>query len=130
MNTLFDFVTHIKGVEYLASVTFIAVFLVYSQFLKPRPFSTMVQAGKEDIEYLKNEGSRQVLKTIGRVISAPFVGLAYIAILPFAFLMALVSTVINKVLGSAGREVSFGWRPLEAYLSGKKIEGKRKNEKK
>ncbi|MGD0281764.1 MAG: hypothetical protein ABSB95_05330 [Dissulfurispiraceae bacterium] len=130
MNTLFDFVTHIKGVEYLASVTFIAVYLIYSEFLKPRPFSTVVKAGKEDIEYLRKEGSHEVLKTMGRVITAPFVGLMYVAMLPFAFLLALVSTVANKALGYAGKEMSFGWRPIEAYLSGKKSEGKKKNEKK
>lgn len=130
MNTLFDFITHIKGIEYIAALSFIAVYLIYSEFLKPRPFGTVVDAGKEDIEHLKSEGGRQVLRTIGRVISAPFVGLLYIAILPFAFLAALVSTVVNKVLGSAGREMSFGWRPVEAYLSGKKSEGKKRNEKK
>ncbi|MGD0282851.1 MAG: hypothetical protein ABSB95_10860 [Dissulfurispiraceae bacterium] len=130
MNTLFDFVTHIKGVEYLASVSFIAVYLIYSEFLKPRPFSTVVQAGKEDIEYLRKEGSHEVLKTMKRVITAPFVGLMYVAMLPFAFLLALVSTVANKALGYAGKEMSFGWRPIEAYLSGKKSEGKKKTEKK
>lgn len=130
MNTLFDFITHIKGIEYIAALSFIAVYLIYSEFLKPRPFSTVVEAGKEDLEHLRSEGAGQVLKTIGRVISAPFVGLLYIAILPFAFLAALVSTVVNKVLGSAGREISFGWRPVEAYLSGKKSEGKKRNEKK
>jgi hypothetical protein len=130
MNTLFDFVTHVKGIEYLASLTFIAVYLIYAEFLKPKPFSTVVQTGEDDIEYMKRAGSKQVLKTIGRIVTAPFVGLAYIAILPFAFFMALVSTVLNKVLAPAGREISFGWRPMEAYFSGKKHDEKKKGEKK
>lgn len=130
MNTLFDFLTHVKGVEYIASLTFIAVYLIYTEFLKPKPFSTMVKAAEEDIEYMKRAGYKQVLKSIGRIVTAPVVGLAYIAILPFAFFMALVSTVINKVLAPAGRELSFGWRPLEAYFSGEKHDEKKEVETK
>ena len=61
MNTLFDFVTHIKGVEYIASLTFIAGFLMLNEVLKPKPFGTMVQTGKEDIKYIKIAGSGQLL---------------------------------------------------------------------
>ncbi|HXW69097.1 MAG TPA: hypothetical protein VEJ88_05780 [Dissulfurispiraceae bacterium] len=133
MHTLFDFVTHIKGVEYIASLTFIAGFLMLNEVLKPKPFGTMVQTGKEDIKYIKIAGSGQLLISVKRIIAAPFIGLAYVAILPVAFLFALASTAINGVLGFAGREASFGWRPMEAYLSGKKGDKKKKdqtNEKK
>lgn len=130
MNTLFDFVTHIKGVEYITALTSIAVYLIFNEFLKPRPFSTVVKVGKEDVEYLKRAGYQQVLKSTGKVITGLFVGLMYIAILPFAFSLGLVSTVTHKALSYTGRVTSFGWRPLEAYLSGEKSKGKKKNEKK
>ena len=129
MNTLFDFVTHIKGVEYLVSLTFIAGFLMLNEVLKAKPFGTMVKAGKEDMEYIKTAGSGELFTTVKRIIAAPFIGLAYVALLPVAFLFALVSEAINGVLGFAGREASFGWRPMEAYLSGKKGDKKKKDEK-
>ncbi len=129
MHTLFDFVTHIKGVEYVASIAFIAGFLILNEVLKAKPFGTVVQAGKEDIEYIKTAGSGQLFASVKRIIAAPFIGLAYVAILPVAFLVALSLSVINGVLGFAGREASFGWRPLEAYLSGKQEDKKKKEEK-
>ena len=128
MNTLFDFVTHIKGVEYIASLTFIAGFLMLNEVLKAKPFGTMVKAGKEDMEYIKTAGSGELFTTVKRIIAAPFIGLAYVALLPVAFLFALVSEAINGVLGFAGREASFGWRPMEAYLSGKKRDKRKKDE--
>jgi len=128
MHTLFDFVTHIKGVEYLASLTFIAGFLVLNEVLKAKPFGTMVQAGKEDMEYIRTTGSGQLFTSVKRIITAPFIGLAYVAVLPVAFLFALASAAINGVLGFTGREASFGWRPMEAYLSGKKGDKRKKDE--
>jgi len=128
MHTLFDFVTHIKGVEYLASLTFIAGFLVLNEVLKAKPFGTMVQAGKEDMEYIRTTGSGQLFTSVKRIITAPFIGLAYVAVLPVAFLFALASAAINGVLGFTGREASFGWRPMEAYLSGEKGDKRKKDE--
>src|SRR5208337_246080 len=128
MHTLFDFVTHIKGVEYLASLTFIAGFLVLNEVLKAKPFGTMVQAGKEDMEYIRTTGSGQLFTSVKRIITAPFIGLAYVAVLPVAFLFALASAAINGVLGFTGREASFGWRPMEAYMSGKKGDKRKKDE--
>ena len=129
MNTLFDFVTHIKGVEYIASLIFIAGFLLLNEVLKAKPFGTLVQAGKEDIEHIKTAGSGQLFRSVKRIIAAPFIGLAYVAILPVAFLYALASAAINGVLGFAGREAALGWKPLEAYLSGKQAGNKKKEER-
>ena len=128
MNTLFDFVTHIKIIEYLASLTFIAGFLLLNEVLKAKPFGTVVQAGKEDVKYIKIAGPGQLFKSVRRIIAAPFIGLAYVAVLPVAFLYALASAAINGVLGFAGREATLGWRPLEAYLSGEKGDKKKKEE--
>lgn len=128
MHTLFDFVTHIKGIEYIASLTFIAVYLIFSEFLKAKPFHTLLEAGKDDIGHIKEEGTGEVFQSVKRVMAAPFIGLAYIAILPFAFLYALAAAAARGILGLTGREISFGWRPSEAYLSGKKGE-KRENKK-
>lgn len=124
MNTLFDFVTHTKGLEYMIALTSIAAYLLFWEFLKAKPFTTLLQVGKADIGHLKMVGASRVFQSVKRVIAAPFIGLAYVAVLPFAFLFALVITAVSGILGLTGREISFGWRPMEAYLSGKKKEKK------
>jgi len=47
------------------------------------------------------------------VISLPFIGIATIAVLA-------TGKVVSGVLSLIGKSLSFGWRPREAYLSGKK----------
>ena len=127
MNTLFDFTTHIKGIEYILAVLFIGGYILYWEVLKPRPFSALKESGKEDLEYLKQTGYKSTLKSLGRIAAAPFIGLAYVILLPFGFIGALgYATVslagkgVSGVLSLAGRSTSFGWRPTEAYLTGKK----------
>lgn len=120
MNTLFDFITYVKGVEYIVAILFIAGYIVFWEVLKPKPFKTLTATAKEDIEYIKKIGFRAVIKTIGRVMAAPFIGLAYVAALPFIFVLSLGAAVINGVLSLTGASASFGWRPLEAYFAGRK----------
>jgi hypothetical protein len=124
MYTLVDFITHVKGIEYVLSILFIAGFLVFWEILKPRPFSTVVTTGKEDIEHLKQTGYRETLKNAGKIAAAPFIGLAYVVLLPIGFFIVLLSeatTMLVKAGASLlGRNVSFEWRPMEAYLAGRK----------
>jgi len=128
MNSLFDFITHIKTVEYLMAVGAIALYILYWEVLKPKPFKSLVENGKGDLDYIRNTGYKNTLKTVGKVMAAPFIGLAYIVFLPFTFAYALGSAVIERVLTLAGKEAAFGWRPMEAYLSGKKKGKKEKKE--
>ncbi len=120
MNTLFDFMTHVKGVEYIIAVSAIAGYIIYWEVLKHRPFKTLIHSGKEDLEFIKKTGYKDTLRTMGKVAAAPFIGLAYVIALPFSFMFALSTVAINSVLSLAGRSASFGWRPTEAYLAGKK----------
>jgi hypothetical protein len=126
MHTLYDYLTHVKGIEYLLSLLFIAVYILYAELLKPKPFKSVVETGREDLEFIRKTGYKNTFKTIGKIVAAPFIGLAYVVGLPFAFVFALIKIVLNAVLGLAGKSISFGWRPLEAYFAGKK---KRKKEK-
>lgn len=130
MNTLFDFLTHVKGIEYIISILFIAGYIIYAEFLKPKPFRTLVESGREDLEFIKRTGFRNTLKTIGKIVAAPFIGLAYVIALPFVFAYAVGTAALSGVLSLAGRSVSFGWRPTEAYLAGKKKKEKKQDEKK
>lgn len=120
MNTLFDFLTHIKGIEYLLAISAIILYMLYWEVLKPKPFRTMVEKGRDDLGYIRETGYRATLRTLGKVIAAPFIGLAYVVALPFWFAYALVSAIVNGMISLVGKEAVFGWRPTEAYLAGKK----------
>lgn len=125
MYTLVDFITQIKGIEYILSIGAITGFLVLWEVLKPTPFRAVVAAGKDDLGYIERAGGAgHVLKSVGKIAAAPFIGLAYIAVLPIGFLAALAIGVVNLALkgaaGIAGKSATFQWRPIEAYLAGKK----------
>jgi hypothetical protein len=123
MHTLFDFITQVKTVEYLIAVSAIGLFILFWEVLKPRPFKSMVDAGKEDIEHIKNTGGyRNALRNVGKIAFAPLIGLAYIVALPFTFVFALGVAVLSGASRAMGISTSFGWRPQEAYLTGKKEE--------
>lgn len=58
------------------------------------------------------------------LILGPVVGFAYVIFLPFIGLAMVVIFTARRILGSLFSLVktiaAFGWRPMEAYLSGKK----------
>ena len=127
MNTYFEFLTHIKGVEYIISVVTIAGFILFLEILKPTPFRSLLRNTQEDLDYLRKSGYRDTARTIGRIVCAPFVGLAYVIILPFVFTYAVGSELFRmavegweRAIGLAGKTAFFGWRPMEAYFGGKK----------
>lgn len=125
MYTMVDFVTHVKGVEYILSLLAIAVFLVFWEILKPRPFRTVVTTGKDDLAHIHEAGGlRSLAKSVGRIAAAPFIGLAYIVMLPIGFFVVLAAALVNLamkgVASVAGKSVTFEWRPVEAYLAGRK----------
>lgn len=117
MNSMFDFITHVKGIEYILSLTFIAGYVLFWEILKPRPFQKVKETGQEDLAYVKQNGMKNTLKLAGKIAAAPFVGLLYVVLLPVGLVSALSYAV---VAGIAGKNTSFSWRPAEAYLSGKK----------
>ncbi len=120
MYTLYDYITHIKGVEYIISVMFIAGYILFAEVLKPRPFAAVVNAGKDDMDFMRAAGRKSVLRTVGRIAAAPFIGIAYVVALPFAFFGAIGSAAAGAALNAFGKTAFFGWRPNEAYLTGKK----------
>ena len=132
MHTLFDFMTHIKGIEYILALMFIAGYILFSEVLKAKPFATLKSNGKEDLEYARKVGYRGIMKTMGKIAAAPFIGIAYVVMLPFAFVAALGTEVGGRVMSLAGSTAHFGWRPVASYLTGKKHkkESKKQEEKK
>jgi hypothetical protein len=129
MHTLTDFTTHIKGVEYLISVLAITGFILFVEILKPKPFRTLKNSIREDREHIRKEGTQSVLTSLKRLAAAPFIGLAYVIALPFVFTFAVARECAGKAaeaLDSAMGVAGFGWRPMEAYLGGKKDKKERK----
>ena len=64
------------------------------------------------------------------LLMSPFIGLAYVVALPFISIATLAVLAARKcaeaVFDLVGGLVSFGWRPGEAYLGGKKKKHTRK----
>ncbi len=127
MHTLVDFLTRVKGIEYMISVLAITGFILYVEVLKPKPFKSLARNVRDDVDHLRAAGGRSALRTAGRLASAPFIGLFYVITLPFLFVGTFAKEVAGmavdafaRATGEAGRTVSFGWRPTEAYLGGRK----------
>ncbi len=124
MHTLVDFITHVKGIEYILSIVFIAGFLLLWEVLKPRPFATVITSGKEDWEYLRANGYRDAIISLGKIIAAPVIGLAYLLILPVGVFFLVLSEAVNLITRGisrlTGRNISFEWNPVEAYFTGRK----------
>ena len=127
MHTLVDFLTRVKGIEYLISVLAITGFILYVEILKPKPFKALARNVREDVDHLRASGGRSALRTAGRLASAPFIGLFYVISLPFLFVGTFAKEIagiaadgLARATGAAGRSASFGWRPTEAYLGGRK----------
>ncbi len=124
MHTLVDFVTHVKGIEYILSILFIAGFLLLWEVLKPRPFATVITSGKEDWKHLRGSGYRDIIKSLGKIAAAPFIGLAYILMVPVGFFFLILAEAVNLLTRGiallTGRNISFEWNPVEAYFTGRK----------
>ena len=63
------------------------------------------------------------------LLAGPIIGLFYVIAMPFIAVGTILTLAARKLLGSVanllGSIVSFGWRPSEAHLTGKK-KGKKK----
>jgi len=118
MNTLVDYISHNKGIEYLLAIAFIVGYAVFAEFLKPRPFRELLSSVRDDARYLMGGGAGDAKRLVKNILIAPFVAAAYLAALPFYFMVGIglkAEGALSSVLGGG----SMAWRPLEAYLSGR-----------
>ena len=62
------------------------------------------------------------------LLAGPIIGLFYVLCLPFIGIATIASLATGRIVSGAlsliGKSLSFGWRPREAYLSGKKKSNK------
>jgi len=65
------------------------------------------------------------------ILLGPLVGLFYVIALPFiaiaVVVIQLVSKAVEGLYSLIGKSISFGWRPKNAYLTGKKKEKEKKD---
>lgn len=80
------------------------------------------------VAYEEHREKRSV--SISALLWGPLVGLAYVIFFPFIAIATIITLVGRKaaagILGVLRNVVSFGWRPSEAYLAGKKKKKKKK----
>jgi hypothetical protein len=87
-----------------------------------------VQMDQEGV--LPGNGKTRYIKAPVAVMlmAAPVIGLVFAVFLPFIGIVMTLSLIgkklVDGVASAAAGSMSFGWRPIEAYLAGKK----RKNE--
>jgi len=76
----------------------------------------VLPGGRDDVYYR--------LPATGIVALGPVLGLLYAAFLPFIGIAMLVKVIFQKVasavMAPTQKAASFGWRPSESYLAGKK----------
>ena len=64
------------------------------------------------------------------LLAGPVIGLLYAVLMPIIGIATVVTLAISKVLQGmynvAAKSISFGWRPVEAYLAGKKKKAEEK----
>jgi len=61
-------------------------------------------------------------KNVVMLVAGSFVGLLYVLLLPFAWIVAALVIIAKQLTGGllAMTNTSFGWRPIEAYLAGRR----------
>ena len=65
------------------------------------------------------------------LLAGPVLGLLYAIFLPFIAIAMTVGVIARKAAEAGAHAASFGWRPVEAYLAGrKKGRGTKKEERK
>jgi hypothetical protein len=75
---------------------------------------------------LPGSGQTRYIKAPVAVIlmAAPVIGLVFAVFLPFIGIAMTLSLIgkklVDGVVSAAAGSMSFGWRPIEAYLSGRK----------
>ena len=100
--------------------------------------STGERLEMQDGQILPGSRSKTYIKASGTtvVLLGPVLGLAFAIFLPFIGIALAIYFTGNKVISvarrafrgrvnEAGKALTFGWRPLQAYLANKRKESKR-----
>lgn len=77
---------------------------------------------------LPGEGTYLKAPTIVMLLAGPLLGLVYAIFLPFIGIAMTASVVGSRAGEAAAEAASFGWRPVEVYLAGRKRIGRVKRQ--
>ena len=69
---------------------------------------------------LPGEGTYIKAPTAVVLLAGPVLGLVYAIFLPFIGIAMTIALLARKVAEGGAHAASFGWRPVEAYLAGRK----------
>ena len=79
---------------------------------------------------MSEERKSNRLKKLLMLLLSPVVGLVYVIALPFIAVVTFVGLISERLIGGlinvVSKSISYGWRPTESYLLGRKRKGKRK----
>jgi len=76
------------------------------------------------------------MTTLGKnaimMVGGSFVGLLYVLLLPFAWIVAALVIIAKQLVGGlvSKSHSSFGWRPVESYLAGRRNKKQEAKDKK
>lgn len=119
MNTIFDFVSQTKGMEYLLAIIFLAGYVVFMEVLKPRPFQALAEMLREDMGFMTAPEGRAALKRLAMgALMAPLVVAKYFAMLPLMFALG-VALKAEESVASTFAGGTLAWRPIQSYLLGR-----------
>ncbi len=112
MHTLFDFISHVNGMQYVIALCSVAGFALFVELLSPRPFLGLISAIAEDIRHIKAEGSVKIYALARNGAVALGCAAMYAASLPILFASGMLAN-----LGETFEAVNpTGWNPVRAYF--------------
>jgi len=123
MHTLFDFVSNVNATQYGLALLFVLGFIIFTEILKTRPFTDLVQSAAEDVRFIKAQGKERNTQLIKNIASAPLYLVSYLVAVPFLFVQGM-SEPLGRGLGSL---TTAGWSPVRAYFTGRRKSKKAKN---
>ena len=88
------------------------------------------EASLQDRLHIPGTAGRSGASQALLLLIAPFIGLLFILLMPLAWMIAGGALLLKKaavvLFRTAARSISFGWRPVEAYLAGRRSKRTRK----
>lgn len=116
MNTLFDYISTVNGIQYALMLAFIIGFVLFLELLKPKPFAGLMRIASDDIGFVRTQSPGTRLRSIKRLCAAPLLALLYIAAIPILFVHG-VAVIFSRVIMAL---TWVSWSPVRAYFRGSK----------
>ncbi len=114
MQTLFDYISTVNGIQYILMLAFIVGFILFLELLKPKPFAGLMKIAADDLVFVRKLSPEMRFRSIKRLCTAPIYGLLYIAAIPILFVHG-VAVIFSRVIAAL---TWVSWSPVRAYFRG------------